>query len=401
MKVAILNYIFLFSFPFLGVIINTNATSFQYGNTVSLDTAILSDVYISCRQLNVNAPITGDLIAAAQSIYVRNSISGDLLAAGEILDVSGSVNDDIRAFARTFNLSSSVKGDLIIFCSEASILKDAIIEGDLIVYSGNVVVEGIVKGNIKIYGGTVKLNSIVEGNAFFTGGELIINGDIKGNAVISAEKIELGNNATFSGNVRYWQSSGPFKTALTKYAGSFIFDPTLQDEQAKENGKYWYKLGIAFSIWHLLFGILMIFLLNLLFKNSFIRAGQNMKADPGKSFAYGLLYFFLMPFLILFLLVSIIGIPLGIFLMVFYIFTFVTGIIVTSLVLAFFINNTYAKGWQNWGIIGVSILILIGLKLILLIPFVGFLFLSFLVCSAFGSLFINYRREKNPVRFIV
>lgn len=370
------------------------AINYRAGDAITIDSNLNSDSYIACKHLTVNATVNGDLIAAAQTITINDQVTGDFSAAGETVILNGNAGDDVRIFARTFTLSGLVKGDVIVFSGDVTIAGGSVIEGDLVVFSGNVQQNGTVKGNVIIKGEKIILSGAINGNARIKGRELEATGIVQGVSSFAGEKIMIGDEAQFQGKVTYWQQSGRLEEDKSKFQGGLYYDETLGKDMQEEESKKWLG-GLGFILWHLIYGALLIVLLQLLFYGWFARAGKVSGVTPFKSLGLGILYFIIAPFIIAFLFLILVGIPIGILLFFLYIFTLVSGIIISSLVTAHFINDRYHRNWSKVMVSGVAMLVLLALNLLLLIPVLGFLVDVFLVAVTFGALLLSLKKPSS------
>jgi len=357
-----------------------SAANYKTGETIIIDSVLEKDTYIACKHLTTKAPVRAELIAAAQTISIEDSVLEDAELFGRTISIYGFCNDDLRAFCRKLTLSSTVKGDVLVFAKNTVIAKSSIIEGDLILFSGEVKLNGTVNGNVIIYGGTVTINGSVKGSLKIKAHRATINQVIGGTSSIAASSIELGKNAVFKSPSTYWQKAGELQTSNPNLS----YDQSLQEN--KMNLKYLVWGGLGFFIWNLLFGLLLIAILNSFFERKFFLAANAVLNNPLKSFGYGVLYFILTPIVCLLLILTIIGIPIGFILLGIFIFSVFSGLAIASLVYAWLFKNKYKKRWGSWSIAGIAVVILAIFQLVLLLPLLGFLITVILVPIAFGGL---------------
>lgn len=370
--------------------LNAYSADIRTGNVIRIDTAVSEDLYAAAQKIIIKAPVRGDLIGAGQEIRIEDSIYGDINAACEILHISGPVMDDARIAVRAITLESEIMGDLVVFAAETHIAKNARIRGDLIVFSGEVTIDGTIDGAIILKGGKITINGSIQGSAKVSAGELIINGSINGPAELAANSIQLSNSSLLKGETRYWQEAG--KLAEDKENDLLIFDESLAREiQEKDD---WKALPMGFAVWNILFGILAITLFHFMFKKPTAKASYFFISDSIRSIGYGLLYFLLIPIVAVLFILSLIGIPFGILLFILYLASLFFSIILASLVITYSYQRKYNKHWNNWPTIGFSIIVYLVLKLIMLIPVIGFLIICIVVLATLGSYVMSFRRKK-------
>jgi hypothetical protein len=372
------------------------ASEFENGSEKVISNPVAGDLYVGGGTILINAGITGDLVAAGGTIAVNDSIAGDALLAGGNLLVNGFIGDDIRAAGGRIKINRNVNGDVVIAGGEIEIGPQALILGDLIVTSGKAIVNGTIKGQVKLYGGELYLNGIAANGLEVKGGRLFINGAVSGPARLAAERIILQQKATFQGDVQYWQQDGPLNFKKAMVTGRATFRPEMALRSAKAN---WYYLGFGSFVFmgiYLASALLLLFLLQFSFPGAFDNAGSGLNQGILREISYGLLYLIGLPAISVLLLITIIGIPAGIFAMFFYLFTLVMAHIITSLVIANWYKNQYHRSWTKIRTVLVALAVFIALKLILLVPFAGWLISLALVILAFGAIIFSMRRKTIP-----
>lgn len=377
--------------------ITTAFAQMQSGKNVIINDRVDHDLYVAGGTVTINALVQGDLIVAGGTITITDTVTQDLLAAGSDLILDGYVGDDIRSAGGTIKLSNSVAGDVIVTGGNVEIDKGVIINGNLLVSGGEVTLDGEVKGNIKSASGEFTLNGIARNDLDCRGGKISINGTVDGNSTIAANTIEIGSDAHFNNNVKYWNKAGSldFKNAL--HNGKAIFDPSLEMESGK-----WHYLGFAsflILLWYLGTALLMIGLLQYFFSNTFKNAADTVKNASMKSLGFGFLFLVGVPVAIVITMITLVGIPIGILALIAYVAVLLIATIVVALVVTHWINNTfYQYAWTASRILIIAFGIFIFLKLASLTPFVGPAIMLILVCMAFGGILqhVKWKRGKAP-----
>ena len=107
---------------------------------------------------------------------------------------------------------------------------------------------------------------------------------------------------------------------------------------------------------------------------------------PWKCLLYGFLYFVLLPVIAIVFLITIIGFPIALLLFAMYGFVIFFAKPLTALVLARWTELYYKKKWGKVTIFFVSIGLYVLLKLIGLVPVVGWIIVLLLILLAFGAL---------------
>ena len=164
------------------------------------------------------------------------------------------------------------------------------------------------------------------------------------------------------------------------------YNPELRITGSDINWRY---LGIglvAFWIYRLLTAALIIGLLIWMFHRFFYRNGPEANRHYASHMGYGFLYLIGLPVLIVFAFVTIIGIPIGLILITMYGLTIALGHILASLLIAYGLNTYYDKNWNRRTLFLVAISSYLALKLIAIIPLLGFFISLIVVTTAFGTL---------------
>ena len=363
------------------------AAKFDTGDTKTIRQPVNDDLYIAGGTININAPVYGDVLAAGGTISITDSVAEDLIVAGGTITLSGNVGDDIRVAGGTIVITGIVGGDIIVAGGQITISPSALIMGDLIITGGDIIIEGTVIGIIKASGGNVNFQGTAMSVLEVYSASLIINGTVNGESILSAQKIEIGNKARFNEDIRYWTSGGKINFANYQTTGSAVYDETLKQEDS--SGPL--EMFSFFWILYILAGILLIIIFYFIFRKIFEGTGKVVNVETGKSLGTGILFLIGIPILIALLMITLIGIPAGFILLVLYIMIVMLSHVLSSLVFAHWINYKYNKGWSKWILIFVSIGIYIALKLIFIIPFIGFLLTILIVALALGALILQLK----------
>lgn len=367
---------------------------FRYGDDVVIDDAVDHDIYVAGGTVTINAPIRGDLIVAGGTININDSVTHDLLVAGGNIIVNGVVADDIRCAGGKIRLNSTVLGDFVVTGGDINIARNAAVAGSLLSSGGAVTLDGNIKGNARIASGTFALNGVVERELGARSGAIVINGKVHGPAVIAAETIDLGDNAAFQSDVRYWSKSGSLDFGNSLQGGKATYDVGM----AMESGK-WHYLGFAsvmMLLWYLGMAFVMIFVIQHLFGQTLENAANTIRSDSIKSLGLGFLFLIGVPIAIVILFITLIGIPIAIVTLLGFLAIILFATVITSLVISNWINNTYYQSsWRSGRISVVAFVIFVILKLGSLTPFIGPLVMFLFACMAFGGILLNVRWRRD------
>jgi hypothetical protein len=259
---------------------------------------------------------------------------------------------------------------------------------------GDITFNGTVNKSVKAGFGSLVFNGRAEKDIEVRGGDLQINGTVMGPSIISARKITIGNDASFNNNVRYWNDKGSADFRQSIKNGKAIYDPSLKIETGR-----WYYLGglsVLGLLWYIGMALLMIAIIQYLFNATMQKAGDTVFNKALKSSGFGLLFFIAVPIAAIIAFITIIGVPVGLLLLFNYIILILLATVITSLVAAHWINNRFNYKWSYWKLVFTALGIFIVLKLISLMPFLGWFIVLLAICMAFGAILqnINWKRKQ-------
>jgi hypothetical protein len=157
-------------------------------------------------------------------------------------------------------------------------------------------------------------------------------------------------------------------------------------------------LGFA-SIFLLLFylgaALLMIFIMQYLFSETFKKAASTVLNDTLKSLGIGFLFVIGIPVAIVVSFVTIVAIPVGLILLFTYLILFLLATSISSVVIANWLNNVYYKGKGRYiKLTFISFFVFVVLKFFSLTPFVGFPITVLVVCMAWGAILLNIKWKR-------
>ncbi len=357
------------------------------------------DVYATGGQVTFSQPVRGDVFVMGGNINEKARIGGDLFAAGGTVTIDGTVVGDLRVTGGSVFINKEIGGDVVVAGGNLIFGEDAIVGGDVLVAGGVVNLEGTVRGDLRVRGGDVTLAGSVLGDSDIQADRFTFTGQLQGDAVLSAEQWFVGDKARVGGALQYWQPSGEADFSGVA-RGKVTYDPDLQREEHSKKAPLM-ALGAVFaavSIFSLLSGALLIALLLLATKTFFRDAAKKLRTAPGLSLLTGFLYFLLTPVIVLIFFLTIIGIPLGLFLMTGYVFSVAFSKPLTAIVLAKWMEGSRGKPLHGVLVFLLSVGILILLKLLIVVPFLGWALMLVAVCSAFGAVAMTKFEKFKKIR---
>ncbi|MFI5154439.1 MAG: polymer-forming cytoskeletal protein [Chitinophagales bacterium] len=374
-----------------------NAAAFQlhYSDTLTITEPVYRNLYIAGGNVYINAPVHGDLIIAGGTIHINDTVTKDILLIGGKAIFNGYVGDDIRCAGANITVLKNVAGDVIILGGAMTIGKDARI-GNLFSAGGNLTIDGTVTGELKGRAGNIVLNGTATKDVNCQAEKITINGKIQGPATLVASKeIEIGKNADFEFEARYWSPAGKIDFGRSTRPGLSIYDKSLKIDYDR-----WYFLGFASLlglIWYAGMAVILILMLQYLFSSTMKKAGETAYLFTWRSLVYGVLFWIGVPVMAIISFITIIGVPIGLILIMIYIISAILASVVVSVVGANWLNNSSGSKWKFWKLVFAAFGIFVMLKIFTSTPFFGWIILSLLVCIAFGAIGtnINWRGKKS------
>lgn len=352
--------------------------------------------YVAGSEVSVNQPVLGDLSVGGGTVTVNAPVSGSVQSLGGTVILNNTVGGNVRVVGGTVIIMKNVKGNLVVGGGNVRVQQGVEIGGSVLALAGDTIIEGNVAGSLKSRGGSLTLNGIVRGEADLQGDSVTLNGQILGNTILAARSITTGASASMAKNLTYWQATGE-RDFGTTVKGTVTFDPSIAiKEPTKESG-----VGIlaafitAITIYSVLSGALVIGLFLLVSKTFFKDSAKTLKAKPGASFITGLLYFLLTPIATVLLLITVIGLPIAIAIALMFALSILFAKALTAMVFARYIEAQYKKKWSTWMLFLISLGLFLALKVIDIIPIIGWIATTVAVLMGYGAVLrVKYERYK-------
>jgi cytoskeletal protein CcmA (bactofilin family) len=367
------------------------AATMMANENLKVTAPIKDNAYLAGGQVTIDQPVNGDLLVAGGTVLVNSKVGQDILAAGGTLILEGSAQD-LRAAGGNVLIRNAVQGDLIVAGGSVTIGSESTVNGDVFVAGGDVTIAGTVLGNVQVRGGNATIAGVLKGDADVRAESITVSGSIDGSSVLVAKKITIAPTAKIMKDVRYWMPTTEPALASPQIKGKVTLDPTLMSKMLEKNfSKKEATAGFAAAIvgiggFLLLSAAFVILLLMLLTKNIFPETGRLLLKKPWTCLLYGFLFFAVTPIAAFLFLISIIGVPIGILIFVMYVFSIVFAKPLAALVLAESVSLSRKKEWGKVSVYLTAVLIYIVLKIVGLIPVIGWIVCTAAIFIAFGAL---------------
>lgn len=367
--------------------------NFRSGEKIVISTRVEEDLYLAAGNITVNAPVYGDLVVGGGTVTINDTVTGDVLVAGGNVTINGYVGDDIRGAAGEIYVNNYIAGDLVVSGGTLNVAKTSAVAGNVLLGGGEILFAGNAGGNIKGAGGKMKFSGTAEKDLIFKGEQLTVNGMVKGKSSLAANDIVIGGQASFYNDVQYWNRKHVLDFKETIKDGAPLFEPDLEININK-----WHYLGFSSFlgvVWYLIAVYVVILLLQYLFRPVFRSANIEVTTHASRSLFHGFLFFVLVPIGILLLMITIIGIPIGIIALIAYIILAALATAICAVSIAHLISKRASLNWKMWQHSLFALGVFIVLKLVSLVPVVGWLFMFVVACIFFGALMDTLWKKRN------
>ena len=372
---------------------SVGAAMYMGDEMIFVDSPINEDAYAAGGKVVFDSNVDGDLIVGGGNVEVNGFIAQDLTAAGGDLRIKGDIGDDVRIGGGDISILGSVEGDVIVFGGRIEIGSDSVIGGDLVVNGGEVTISGEIQGDALVNAGVTYVKGTVNGNLTNYGGELFALGTVIGNSEIVSDKITLGKDALFRGDVNYWSNSEVDFTAAT--AGTVTLDQDLKPYKEKHMREA--KIGAAAALgalaagailYSLLSALLVIALLVLVTKTYFVDSAKIVRKEPWLNTLYGVMYFIVTPIAAILMMFTVIGIPIGATILAVYAIslTFAKPFAAVVLAKVWEQRSKNKKAVPTWKTAGFALIIFVLLKLVGSVPVFGWIVVFGVVSMTFGGM---------------
>lgn len=370
-------------------LLTISGTAFAQNSSAQQIMSIVTggDRYIAGATVSVLQASPHDLVVAGRTVSVGAEVVGSLFAAGGNVIVDGPVRGSARVFGGSVEIDHDVNGNLVVGGGSVHVAKNVTVNGSILLVGGQMQMDGTVNGDLQARGGSLLLSGLVKGSTDIQVQSLTLNGHLMKNAVIAAQNFDVEPPATMDKNLRYWQPVGR-RDFGSVVKGSATYDDTLAIEPGHRAAaaSLIADAFTALTIFSILSAALVIGLLLFATKKFFKDAAKYATVSPGKSLLVGFLYFLLMPIAAFILFLTVIGIPLALCMAAILAISLYFAKLLTAMVFTRWLEIRYKKSWKNPLVFLISLGLFILLKLISIVPFVGWLVAVAAACIGFGAI---------------
>jgi len=369
---------------------------YKAGEKIVINKKVNDDLYAAGGEIQLLAAVEGDLVVAGGDLNFADTVKGDLIVAGGDITLGGHVSDDVRIAGGDITVTGTIRDDLIVFGGQLSIDEEAVISGNLIIFGGQVDLNGIVEGDLRAKAGTVYFNGTVDRNFEVSAREIFIDGSIGGKSTIAAQELVLGNDASFKGDIAYWSEERDIDFTAFQKSGKTTFDESLAPERGLFDFRYMGIVAFGLILAYLVAVFLLLLIANGFLKNYFAQAAGQLDQQFVRCFGLGVLYLLGLPVAIFLLITMLVTIPIAIPLAMIYGLTIFYGHVVAGLLLSHFIRNKYYPGWSDRKVLWAALGIVVILRILSFIPFLGWVISMAVIASSVGAFIADYRKRGTP-----
>jgi hypothetical protein len=317
--------------------------------------AAVQNVYLVGGTVNISNPVAGDVLTAGGTIVISGKVDRDIMAVGGNIIIVGGSAEDVRVAGGNITIGGKVSGEIMAAGGQITITPDTSIVRDSYIAGGALAFAGTENGNLTLYGRQVRVDGTVNGNL----------------TIGRADKVTFGSQAVVKGKVEY---SAP-EEAVVESGAQLASTPVFHKIQIASKNQPQQLFAAFFGILFILKTIAVLaaaYLLWYLRRRDMTAAIESAHGHFWSTLLRGFAVLVLIPVAAIILLFTVIGwIPAAVMLAAYgallVLASPVAAIVATSLTMALFKKSRTDLKWYH------ILLGLVILRLIVIIPFVGWL----------------------------
>jgi len=345
--------------------------------TVASEEVVDDDLYVGANTVIIDGTINGDLWAAGGTITVNGIVNGSIMAVGRTVNINGDVGHAVRAAGETIIINGDVGGDVMVGCSEVNIVSTAKIARDLLFGATVAHVDGFVEGDIK-----------------GSGGEVAISNEVKGNVDLKLESLTILPTANIQGDLTYTCEEEADIQSGAQIGGVTTHNlPEVKEERAKPFPFVLFS-GIGGKITGFLMALIAGLAIILLAPKRLTSIAEAIRSRPGPSAGWGAVILFATPIAAIIVCLTIVGIPVGLITLALwgiaiYLAQIPVGLFIGRWIISHF-RGVYGKAIT----VGALALGLVILRLLGLIPHLGFFIGLAIILFGLGAVVVSERKRR-------
>jgi len=349
--------------------------------TVASGEVVDDDLYVGANTVVIDGTINGDLWAAGGTITVNGIVNGSVMAVGRTVSINGDVGHAVRAAGETIIINGDIGGDVMVGCSKVSIAGTAKIGRDLLFGAGVARVDGFVEGDIK-----------------GSGGEVAISNGVRGNVELEVESLAILPTANIQGSLTYTsEEEADIQSGAQIVGGTTHKLPEVKEERAKAFPFVLFS-GIGGKVTGFFMALIAGLVIILLAPRRLTSVAEAIRTRPGPSAGWGALILFATPIAAIIVCITIIGIPVGLISLALWGMAIYLAQIPVGLLIGRLIIGRFKRVERKAIMVGALALGLVILRLLGLIPYLGFFIALAVVLFGLGAVVVSEKRRRAEAR---
>jgi cytoskeletal protein CcmA (bactofilin family) len=348
------------------------ATEFRgRGDTVEVakDETIKGDLFAHGHHVKIEGTVDGDLYVFCQGADIEGHVTGDVIAFAQMLRVNGKVDGNIRSFTNTTLVSGNLAKNLLTFAETVTIDP-----------------AGKVGGSVTTFVNTLTIDGGVGRDVLAFVNEASISGNIGGGIQAQGNTLRFNSGAQVNGPVKFKGNSQPEVSSGAKLATPVAFTQLEHHKRYQESGFYIWRLIWTAAV--ILFGLVLFVLLP-----TFARSTVDSAERYGASLGLGVLVFFGVPIAAFIACITVVGVMIGISTFILWMTAiFCAKIVVGAIVGQWLLGRTR----DTWQLIGRMVVGVIVLRVVEMIPFLGFWIRFGVLLWGMGAISLAIYRHFTP-----
>lgn len=338
---------------------------FTAGGNVDVDAEVKGDVFAAGGTVRLAGAVSDDVFLAGGRVNLTSAVGGDVHLGGGLITVTGDVGDSLIAGGGSVNLDGTVAGKVILAGGQIDIGHNAVIGGQALLTGGQVVHHGRINGNLKA-----------------SGNRVTIMGTVAGDVEVSARRLILGPEAVVGGSILFKGPEAPEISAGAQVGGRIDHRRQMDFSVSKPAVA---GLAATAAVMPYFFTLIIGAAVLLLAPGYAQRLTARLRDQLLPSFGVGVLLVFGVPVLLLALIATIIGIPLAILGFSVYMVLLMMGLPLGVLAISGRWSMRPGIPVSRAKAVGIYALTLLGVFVIALVPFLGFLALWVIWSAGIGG----------------
>lgn len=348
----------------------------------------LASTFAGDEALIVAEPPSDNAYLFGSEVRVATTVPQDIAALGGTLVLAAPVEGDALLLGGDVNVREAIGGDLRVAGGRVFVEQE--VAGDLIAAGGSITVTGAAR-DIRIAGGTVTITEGATGSVIIYGASVTLSGTYAGDVtVVASDRLALGEGTVVSGALKYNAPQEAYIPASATvgsvaYTGSSAFLPTTEEAETFALA----GLGVFFVVRLISAAVASGLMAGLFPAFSQRIVDRTLTQSVGRFSLLALIGFAVMiatPVLVFILMVSFAGIGIGLVIGAAYVLLLLLAYLYAGVLAGAALMRTFKHTVVTWkhAVLGMVVLRLVGV-----IPVIGFLVSVVLTAAAAGAIVVT------------